>query len=152
MSEDANRYLEFLEQRTALLQSLSGALQAARAAVVSCDIAGFEARIAQQETLCQEIIKLDPGMLLVRQKCAVEMSLPGPRESREWDEKLRSALERSRVAGESVKRENECHQAVVRRSKRTVTALLNSFQTFEGNYEHLVHASPSNVSEPSGRI
>jgi len=152
MSDDANRYLEMLEQRIALLQSLSGALHAARAAVVSCDIAGFEARITEQETLCGEVIRLDAQLTILRQSCGADAQLREPGANRRWDEKLRDAFKRLQLAGEAVKQETESHQAVVRRSRRTVTALLNSFQTFEGNYQSLVYLGPGNLSEPGGQV
>src|ERR1700682_5367210 len=125
MSKDANRYLELLEQRTALLQSLSDALHAARAAVVTCDIAGFETRITQQESLCQEIERRNGELRVAQQKVGVSVSLCKPRENREWNQRLWNSLERLQIVRESVKRENECHQALVRRSKRTAPALLN---------------------------
>jgi hypothetical protein len=138
VSAETTRYLELLEQRIALLGSLADALMAARADVVSLDLDGLEARIADQERLCGEIRSLDAHIDRVQRQCAAHLAV-GPAESTtvaadHGNPRLRETLDRLNEAQAGVKQLNDTHQVLLRRSRRTVGALLNSYHSFATTY------------------
>ena len=144
MSADAARYLDLLERRLGLLGSLASALTAARTDIVSLDIAGLESRIADQEKLCAEIHSLDTHLDRVQQQCVTHAVAPAPA-SNPNSARCREILARLAQAQATVKRLNDEHRALLRRSRRTVHALLNSYRSFAMTYANPSdsHASPS---------
>jgi hypothetical protein len=134
MSKENATHLELLEQRIELLNSLSATLLAVRTAMTSFDIDSLESRIAQQQAICAEIRKLDEQTKRVQHQCAVHPGLRGGEETIANSPELEATVLRLHHAQDTVKQLNSAHQALVRRSHRTVTALLNSLHTFEGNY------------------
>lgn len=144
MSAETTRYLELLEERLALLGSLAAALSAARTDIVSLDINGLEARIAEQEKLCTQIRLLDTQLDRVQRQCSshiggVSGKVFGSAQDSEITRR-RETLNRLACVQASVKRLNEEHQALLRRSRRTVSALLNSYHSFA-----LTYSDPSRV-------
>lgn len=151
MRNETTRYLELLEQRLDLLSSLAAALTAARSDIVSLDINGLESRIADQQRLCTEIRSLDTQLDGVQRQCKAQLaqssgqgigSASDPDASR-----LRETLDRLARAQASVKQLNAQHQALLRRSRRTVSALLNSYHTFATTY-----SNPSNSRVSAGEV
>ncbi len=138
MSSETSRFLELLEQRIELLGALAGALVAARTDVVSFDLDGLEARIAKQERLCVEIRSIDARIDEVQRQCATQLdaaSRESPAEPANDDRRrMRETLARLQEAQASVKRLNQAHQLLLRRSRRTVGALLNSYHSFAMTY------------------
>jgi len=143
------RFLELLEQRIALLGSLADSLVAARTDVVSLDISGLESRIAHQEHLCNDIRSLDAQLDRVQRQCATHLRIP-----REiilvpavdpGAQRLKETLGRLHAAQSSVQRLNDAHQLLLRRSRRTATALLNSMHSFA-----MIYSDPSAVRESAG--
>lgn len=149
MSAESTHYLELLERRLALLDSLAAALTAARTDIVSLDISGLEGRIAQQQTLCEQIHSLDASLERVQRQCAAHLGT-APVPSATADANTGSALRREildrlNTAQANVKRLNREHQALLRRSRRTVSALLNSYHSFATTY-----ANPSAARMSAG--
>ena len=134
MSEEQTTYLELLEQRIELLNSLSASLLAARSAMVAVDIDGLESRIAQQQEICGNIQKLDEQMERLQYQCAAHLRMHGGEASLANTAELEEVLLRLHQAQANVKQLNTAHQVFLNRSRRTVTALLNSLHTFEGTY------------------
>jgi hypothetical protein len=134
MSDDNITYLELLEQRIALFNSLSASLLAARSAMVAVDIDGLESRIAQQREICGNIEKLDEQIERLQYQCAAHLRMHGGVEPLASTAQLEEVLHRLHQAQARVKELNTAHQALLKRSRRTVTALLNSLHTFEGTY------------------
>jgi flagellar biosynthesis/type III secretory pathway chaperone len=143
VSNENTRYLELLEQRLDLLSSLAAALTAARSDLVSIDIDVLESRIADQQRLCMEICSLDTQLDRLQHQCAAHFALSSPREivppSDPDSTRLQETLDRLARAQASVMQLNHQHQALLRRSRRTVSALLNSHHTFAMTY-----SNPSN--------
>ena len=135
MTKESKRYLELLEKRISKLNSLSTALLSARSAMVSFDIDGLESRIKDQENLCEGIRSLDVDIENIQYQCAAHLRLRDVLPPSESDADLSDALARLHQAQASVKELNDAHQAILRRSRVTVTALLNSIRTFEGDYQ-----------------
>lgn len=135
MSDENLTYLELLEQRIALFDSLSASLLAARSAMVSVDIDGLESRIAQQREICANIEKLDEQIERLQYQCAAHLRMHGGVEPLANTAELEDVLHRLHQAQARVKELNAAHHALLKRSRRTVTALLNSLHTFEGTYK-----------------
>lgn len=144
MSAETTRYLELLEERLALLGSLATALGAARADIVSLDINGLEARIGEQERLCNEIRLLDTQLDRVQRQCTAHLGgVAGQMLASATDSEItrrRETLNRLARVQASVKQLNKEHQALLRRSRRTVSALLNSYRSFALTYSDPSHA------------
>ena len=140
MTEESTRYLQLLERRIALLGSLAEALTAARTNVASLDIDGLEARIAEQERLCGEIRSLDSDLDRVQRQCATQIGAPSSKAiglaTHSNSDRLRETLERLSQVQATVKQLNKEHQALLRRSRRTVGALLNSYHSFAMTYSN----------------
>ena len=137
MSADTTHFLELLERRIVLLGSLADALVAARSDVVSFDLDGLEARIADQEHLCGEIRSLDANIDRVQTRCATQLDASRdstPTASDPETRRMQETLSRLRQAQVSVKQLNDAHQHLLRRSRRTVGALLNSYRSFAMTY------------------
>ena len=149
MTSNVTRYLELLDQRTALLNSLAVALVAASGNVVSLDIDGLQSRIVDQERLCVDIRSLDVQIDRVQRQCAVQLSVPPEKSltsgSTLDDQRLRETVLRLRSTQARVQQLNDSHQALLRRSRRTVGALLNSIHSFAMTY-----AEPSVVCASVG--
>jgi hypothetical protein len=149
VSTETTRYLELLEQRIGLLGCLSEALLAARTDVVSLDLDGLEARIADQNRLCGEIHSLDPYILQLQFQCAAHLNGGPDRSAPETPNhdkgRLRKTLDRLNQAEIRVKQLNDAHQILLGRSRRTVGALLNSYHSFA-----LTYSDPSAVRAPAG--
>lgn len=150
MNKEETSYLELLEQRVALFDSLSANLLAAKQAMVAVDIDGLESRIAQQQEICANIQKLDGEIERLQYQCAAHLRMHGGVEPLSNTAELEEVLQRLHQAQARVKELNAAHQAMVKRSSRTVTALLNSLHTFEGTYKKGAASQlnlPNQVSE-----
>jgi hypothetical protein len=149
MSADSTRFLELLEQRLALLGSLAAALTAARTDIVSLDITGLEARIAKQEELCTQIRSLDSQLDRVQLQCATHMNPfsihPAGSTADPAAVRCRETIDRLSRVQATVKQLNRQHQSLLRRSRRTVSALLNSYHSFAMTY-----SNPSNEQVAAG--
>ncbi|HUL15548.1 MAG TPA: flagellar export chaperone FlgN [Terriglobales bacterium] len=134
MDVESQEILALLERRIALLGSLAEALSTASANAVAFDIDGLEARILQQETLCREIQSLDVRLDRMQLHCVNQASLSGASRSIPSSgadsAALRDAARRLQEVQGRVKKLNEAHQALLRRSRRTVGALLCSYHSF----------------------
>jgi hypothetical protein len=140
---ETQRLLALLERRIALLGSLAEALSAASSSTVAFDIDGLEARISEQERLCNEIRSLDSQLDTMQRRCASQAVLsgisasmaPGATDSAD----LRNAAARLKHVQTRVKELNDAHQALLQRSRRTVFALLRSYHSFASG----TYANPS---------
>ena len=143
MGTESQKLLALLERRIALLGSLAEALSAASSSTVAFDIDGLEARISEQERLCNEIRSLDSQLDTVQRRCASQAVLsgisasmaPGATDSAE----LKNAAARLKHVQARVKELNDVHQALLQRSRRTVFALLRSYHSFASG----TYANPS---------
>jgi hypothetical protein len=134
MTAENTTFLDLIEQRTELMRSLSASLLGAGSAIVAFDIDALESRVAQQQQLCAEIQKLDAQREHLQSQCAARPHSLGASESFGNTVELRGAKARLHQAHANVKQLNSVHEALLKRSRRTVTALLNSLYSFEGSY------------------
>jgi hypothetical protein len=145
MSAETTRYLDLLERRLALLGSLAAALTATRADIVALDVDGLQARITDQERLCLEIRLLDAQLNRFQRQCAAHTTSGDSTASHADTIRCRQTLDRLKSAQVSVKQLNDEHRALLRRSRRTVNALLNSYHSFA-----LTYANPSDTRSSRG--
>ena len=138
MSAETTKFLELLEERLSLLNSLASALTSARTDIVSLDINGLEARIAQQDNLCAQIRNLDLQLDRVQSQCNTHLAAPASHllnPSINPDSiRCRETIHRLARVQATVMQLNDEHQALLRRSRRTVSALLNSYHSFAMTY------------------
>ena len=147
MTKASTTYLELLEQRIELLNSLAATLLAARTAMTGFDVDSLERRITEQQGLCQEIEHLDEQMERLQYQCAAHLRLRGGQETLADSPELEATMLRLHQAQATVKQLNTAHQALLTRSRRTVTALLNSLHTFEGTYRKAALQQPAAQTE-----
>jgi hypothetical protein len=138
VNSETQQYLDLLERRIVLLGNLADALKVSSADVVALDISGLESRIIEQERLCLEIHALGPQLDRVQRQCASQLrgssSSQGVALASTSSEKIFGAIQRLQKIQETVKHLNDAHQALLRRSRRTVGALLNSYHSFAMTY------------------
>lgn len=128
----------------ALFDSLAKALAESRTDFVAMDLQGIERRIAEQEQLCGQITSLDAEITRAQMRCveqtgtrAQTSAIARPGELYDADsseERIRATLGRVAEAQAKVKKLNDAHQAMLRRSRRTVNTLLNFFNSYATTY------------------
>lgn len=141
---DNQRYLELLERRLDLLGSLAAALQECRGDFVAMDLGAMERRIAEQEQLCARIRSLDSEISNMQARCSPSAGPPRSSDTpsrsgsaegdSHTDQQIRATIGRIAAAQLELKRANDAHQAMLRRSRRTVQVLLNVFNSLAPTY------------------
>lgn len=144
MKSLSTRYLDLLERRLALLDSLAKELAASRGDFISMDLERIERSIGEQVRFCAQIRSLDAGISDVQMRCAQgagarprtnAISWPGlPGEDAEQQERIRATMVRLAAAQAELKRLNDAHLVLLRRSRHTVHILLNLFQSHAPTY------------------
>lgn len=138
MKDDTSSISALLGERLRLLDSLAVELRACSEAMVTLDLDGIHRRVSQQEQVCQEIRSVDREIeLLQRQWSADERGqvLPG----------VKDLLGRISSAQLEVRRLNSSHAALLRRSRRTLRAMMNFVNFYGGRYE----SNPDDVATPA---
>jgi hypothetical protein len=138
--------LGLLERRLTLLDSLSKTLAESRNQFISMDLEAIGARIAEQEQICAQIRSLDAEITSAQVRCAERAGVRPCRDAIAWldlgdgdgdggqNEQIRLTLRRVAEAQTKLKRLNDAHQAMLRRSRRTVNVLLNLFNSYAPTY------------------
>jgi hypothetical protein len=144
VKSESQRYLGLLEQRLSLLNSLSKTLTASRADFISMDLEAIEGRIQEQECVCTEIRNLDNLITSAQVRCSnLTGQVPrtseiywadGARNDADLGEQIRGTMQRLAAAQTELKRLNDAHQAMLRRTRRTVGVLLNLYRSYAPNY------------------
>src|ERR1700759_547216 len=137
MNEANAHCLEILDRRIALLESLAKSLAAAREEAVGLNVDEFEERIREQESFCAQIQDLDRQISRIQKDSEAQLrwsadtfvTLQAQPEAR-----LQQTLTRLNEAQATVQRLNSEHKVLLRRSRRTVSALLNSYRSFALTY------------------
>lgn len=121
-------YFELLERRLALLGELAAALRDSTDALVRLDIERIDQTVGDQERLCGEILSLDRGLDSLQRKCAAGLDTRGE------GGRLEALLGRVAEAQAEVRQLNKRHAALVRRSRRTLDAMLNFLRSAAPTY------------------
>ncbi|MGD0963639.1 MAG: flagellar export chaperone FlgN [Candidatus Acidiferrales bacterium] len=162
MNAESKRYGELLERRLALLDSLSKALTESRADFIALDLEAMRRRIREQEQFCQQIRALDADITQAQMHCAKLAGVPPVTDQIHWPqtdggnaapadpaslEKIREVMRRVAAAQDQLKRLNNDHQAMLRRSRRTVHVLINLFQSHAPTYAAQVSPATGTLCE-----
>ena len=141
---ESERYLALLEKRLSLLESLSTTLRAARADFVALDLDAIHAGLREQERFCTQIRALDGDITQAQVRCAKLAGLPASTNEIHWPAaaqvnpalacRIQETLRRVASAQAQLKRVNDAHQCLLRRSRRNVQALVNLFQGYAPGY------------------
>lgn len=144
MKSESQRYLALLEQRLSLLEALCKTLAASRADFVSMDLPAMQSRIQEQECLCGEIRTLDARITSVQVRCAALAGVAPHTSEIYWpdsgssdpglSQRMGATMQRVAAAQAELKRLNDAHQAMLRRTRRTVGVLLNLFHSYAPSY------------------
>ena len=129
MDSDFQTYLSLLERHLSLLRLLAQEFVASRKEFMAFDLDGIYRRIFEQEELCGQIQRLQPGIHSLQQKCATQLGLKtiggtdlSP--NREQGERVARILSEIESARTEVGRLNQIHAAYLRRSRRTANVLM----------------------------
>lgn len=147
MSHDLETYLTLLEQRLSLLRLLAQEFVDCRKDFVALDLDGMYRRISEQEELCRQIQRLQPGIQALQKTCAIQIDLDscnagGNPGNAQWAERLTRVMQDLGTAQAEVGRLNQIHAEYLRRSRKTINVLMN----FIGSYA-MTYARPSETSE-----
>lgn len=145
MTADRTRFLRLLERRLDLLGALTAVVTDSRNDFIAMDLPAMERRIAEQEQLCSQIRSLDFEISRAQNSCSANVSPlaspgagPVSRSSNgdqaDTNQEVRVVVSRITAAQIELKRANDVHQAMLRRSRRTVQVLLNVFNSLAPIY------------------
>jgi FlgN protein len=128
VKDDTSTICDLLGERLKLLDSLAVELRACGDAMVALDLDGIHHRVAQQEQVCRQIRSVDRDIELLQQRWSAgerEQSLPAAKD----------LLTRISSAQSEVRRLNTAHSALLRRSRRTLRAMMNFVNFYGGTYD-----------------
>lgn len=143
MTMGPNDYFELLNRRLTLLDKLAGELQTSNEALVRLDLEEMHRQVDRQEGLCREIQSLDRSLDELQKKCGAEIRPDGASD----DERLalNQMLGRVAEAQAGVRVLNRKHAALLRRSRRTLDAMLNFVRSTSPTY-----SDPRRVGQTAG--
>lgn len=157
MKSESQRYLALLEQRLSILEALSKTLEASRSEFIAMDLQAMQARIQEQERFCGEIKTLDHHITSAQVRCAQAAGVAPRANEICWphtapgeaglSERIRETMQRVAAAQVELKRLNDAHQAMLRRTRRSVGVLLNFFHSFEPSYAAKPSLQPGTLCE-----
>jgi hypothetical protein len=128
VKDDTNTISALLGERLKLLDSLAVELRACSNAMVALDLEGIHRRVSQQEQVCQQIRSVDREIDVLQQRWTAQErsdALPA----------VKDLLGRISTAQTEVRRLNSAHAALLRRSRRTLRAMMNFVNFYGGRYE-----------------
>jgi hypothetical protein len=146
---DIETYLGLLEKRLSLLRLLTQEFVDCRKEFMAFDLDGMYRRISEQEELCRQIQRLHPAIQALQQTCAMRLGIEnhyaaGKNENAGLGERLTRVMHELGKAQAEVGRLNQIHAAYLRRSRKTVSVLMN----FIGRYA-MMYARPAEPVRPS---
>lgn len=127
-----NEYLELLDRRLTLLAKLAGELQTSNEALVRLDLEEMHRQVGRQEGLCREIQSLDRGLDELQRKCGAGIGSDGATDGESLA--LKQMLRRVAEAQGGVRALNRKHAALLRRSRKTLNAMLNFVRSTSPTY------------------
>ena len=125
MNSGKKSYQELLEREISLLNALSDSLIAAKDAIVSFKVQDLEETIGAQKLLSGQIAANNAEMRRTYPLAAMQ--------DREQIS-IRALQARWQESRSRLQKLNFEHQVLLLRTRRTISAILNGFRSFEGNY------------------
>src|SRR5579871_5775190 len=124
---ESKRYLALLEKRLSLLDTLSSTLTAARADFIALDLDSIHTGLREQERLCTQIRALDSDISRAQLRCAILVGQPARPNEISWPmapadaedavaSRIHNTMIRLATAQAQLKRVNDTHQSLLRRS------------------------------------
>jgi len=157
MNTESERYWRLLERRLSLLDALTKTLAESRADFIALDLEAVRGRIREQEQFCGQIRALDQDISRAQVQCARLAGVPSASAEIRWPafpgtepalaEKIRETMGRVAAAQRQLQQLNNAHQAMLRRSRRTVHVLLNLFQSHAPTYAAQVAPANGTICE-----
>ena len=157
MNSESERYWRLLERRLSLLDALTKTLAESRADFIALDLEAMRGRIREQEQFCGQIRALDQDISQAQVQCARLAGVPSASAEIRWPaprgtepalaEKIRETMSRVAAAQGQLQQLNNAHQAMLRRSRRTVHVLLNLFQSHAPTYAAQVAPANGTICE-----
>jgi hypothetical protein len=151
MKSPSARYLDLVERRLELLRTLIRLQAEWRASFIGLRLEQSERCVAEEEIACAQILSLDKDLAVLRQSPielavsrgkGIDAASPMPFELDPiLYPKIIAAMERMVGLHLELKRSNRSRQAILNRSKLTVNALRNFFNSYAPTY-----AAPAAVS------
>jgi hypothetical protein len=140
VSQDFENYLALLEQRLSLLRLLAQEFVDGRKDFVALDPEGMYRRISEQEELCRQIQRLHPVTLALQQTCATQLGEGShvaavKAENADGAERLTTVVKELGKAQAEVGRLNQIHAAYLRRSRKTISVLMNYVGRYSMTYK-----------------
>jgi hypothetical protein len=156
LSQDSNRFLQLLEKRIDLMQSLANSLAIANSSLVTFDLDNLESAINRQEQLSLAIGSLNSEINQVQTKfkCALqEQARLGDSDAvASAGNSIQATLDRLAQIQATVRNLNDTHLILLQKSRRTVHALLNSYQSFVSLYSNPHSNLPADRALAAERI
>jgi hypothetical protein len=142
MSPESQPIIELITARTRQLQLLAAELLQSRQALVRLDLDAIHNHNAQQETLCQEVMRLDGQLLRLSNAGGLGpagQSISLNNVANTWDHKSREELgallkehDKARVEVQDL---SQVQADLLRRSRRYLRILFNLVSNSMGQYE-----------------
>lgn len=153
MHSEREKILELLERRLELVRALNRLAAQWRQAFIAWDLNQSENFAADEERLSMQILALDMEIASHEAPCSPQapenpaarapLAAPLGELDRNTDRKIREVLGRMRALHLELKRSNEIRKSILTRSKITMNALRNLFNSHAPTY-----ASPA--AHPTG--
>jgi flagellar FlgN protein len=157
MNTESERYWRLLERRLSLLDALTKTLAESRADFIALDLEAIRGRIREQEQFCGQIRALDQDISQAQVQCARLAGIPSASAEIRWPappgtepalaEKIHETMRRVAAAQGKLQQLNNAHQAMLRRSRRTVHVLLNLFQSHAPTYAAQIAPANGTICE-----
>jgi len=138
------KYLDLVGRRLQLLRALVRLEAEWRSAFIALNLEDSERCVAEEELLCEQIRTLDKEIATLQgNRSKPALSIPngseiGSSKSFEFDSilypRILAALERSAALHLELRRSNRTRQAILKRSKLTMNALHNLFNSYAPTY------------------
>ena len=146
-SGSANR-LDLIERRLDLLRSLVHLGEEWRAAFIGLNMERSERCVADEELLCEQILALDRQIAMLESKH--DKAAKGIVEvDSAINPKIRASLGRTQELQLELNRSNQIRRAILKRSRFTMSALRNLFNSYAPTYGSPAALSTGTIYEES---
>jgi hypothetical protein len=144
MKSGSAKFLELVERRLELLRTLVLAEGEWRRAFIALDMQGSQRRAAEEDLLCEQIRALDKEITSLQASPANSSNLIAKKFEIGWSEcseadpifrrSIRAAMDQMTALHLDLKHSNQTKRAILKRSKLTISALHNLFNSYAPTY------------------
>jgi hypothetical protein len=149
MEFESAKYLEFIECRLELLRKLIRTGEEWRLAFIRLRLSDSERCAADEELLCEQIRILDREITSLQAKGLESGSFKSPEVDPVIDRRIRAALTQMAALHLDLKQSNKTKRAILKRSKFTINALRNLFNSLAPTYASPAASSVGTIYEES---